>query len=140
MACGAPSNQEIAAKSEGQFVKIELSQPGAIDSLLAKGVDVLVAADDYAIIRTDANSISTLSAAGVKTYAASEGDFIQRLVHISISEKNDVQKIADLGVDIWEVQENVVVAQAYDKHIRQLQEIGLEVEVVADNSQTTVEK
>jgi hypothetical protein len=51
-----------------------------------------------------------------------------------------VQKIADLGVDIWEVQENVVVAQAYDKHIRQLQEIGLEVEVVADNSQTTVEK
>ncbi|MFQ5651125.1 MAG: hypothetical protein ACE5IY_14385 [bacterium] len=123
-----------------QMQKIAISSRTEADSLITAGVDVIVVERDYVVARLRQEEVATLRAGGLRAELATESDLVQRLVKVAITDRAQATEMASLGVDIWEVAGDTVVAQAYDKYIRQLEERGLFVKVVEENILNLVKK
>ena len=140
LGCARPQEKEIQITQEGQFVKVAISTQKQRDSLRQSGLELIVDEVDYAIIKTSPAQISIFSDLKLQTFSPQETDFVQRLVNISIDSKETLQKIADMGVDIWEVKNDTVLAQVYDTHIKQLEASGMSVSILEENSKNVVKK
>jgi hypothetical protein len=61
---------------------------------------------------------------------------VYRLIKISYRSKEEVHRLAQLGLDLWEVKENYAIARGLDKHLDKLQEENFRVEILVDNLKT----
>ncbi len=123
-----------------QIQRIAIRGSEQADSLIDAGVDVLVVEADHVIARISTDALTGISQAGLQVSPASEDDLIRRLISVAITDRGQATTIASTGVDIWEVKEDAVLAQAFDKYIRELRNQGFEVTVVEKNILDTVEK
>ncbi|HID19871.1 MAG TPA: PKD domain-containing protein [Methanophagales archaeon] len=56
----------------------------------------------------------------------------KQLVTVYIETQDDVDKLSDLGLDIWEVDQGRVIARAYDRQILDLKGKGFTVELLSE--------
>ena len=70
------------------------------------------------------------SVPGYSLVAPKESDFILRLVWIEIDSQDDVDFLASLGMDIWQVGKDHVYGRADDSQVDQIRAAGLELEFV----------
>lgn len=131
-ACGqqqpaTTTTASTAATGRGGLRKISSADQQTIERLRQSGVKILVQQPDYLIIYSDSTTMQTLA---MNTQAATEKDVVQRLVKIHFTDKAQLQQIADLGVDVWDVQGDSVMARAYDWYLEQLKQNGMNYRVV----------
>jgi len=139
-ACGQESpesgKREMARETQwqqAQLRKIPIQSQGEVDSLLNLGLDVIVEEEDYVVVHMQPSDTNQVQAANITTKPIQESDLIQRLVKIPIEQRERVNDLTEIGIDIWEVRQDTVVAQAYDKYIREARQKGFEVIIVSDN-------
>jgi hypothetical protein len=118
-ACRQP--QPSATPPASGLRKISAADSQTLERLRQSGVKILVQQPDYLIVYSDSAQIQAL---GPQAKPATEQDLVQRLVRIHFADKTQLQKIADLGVDVWEVQGDSVTARVYDLHLEQLKQDG----------------
>ena len=131
-ACGqqqpaTTTTASTAATGRGGLRKISSADQQTIERLRQSGVKILVQQPDYLIIYSDSTTMQTLA---MNTQVATEKDVVQRLVKIHFTDKAQLQQIADLGVDVWDVQGDSVMARAYDWYLEQLKQNGMNYRVV----------
>jgi len=107
--------------------KISAADPQTVERLRQSGVKILVQQPDYLIVYSDSAAMQALA---MNTQPATEQDLVQRLVRIHFSDKMQLQKIADLGVDVWEVEADTVTARAYDLYLEQLKQGGFNYRIL----------
>jgi arginyl-tRNA synthetase len=116
-----------------QLVKIPIKDSAVSDSLISYGMDVVVVEEDYIIARLSGQDAVRVQKMSLKMETFKEEELVQRLIKVVMKKKSDLQELSNTGIDIWEVKEDTVLAQAYDKYIRQIQEKGYAVEIVEKN-------
>jgi hypothetical protein len=116
-----------------KLVKIAVKDTALVDSLISQGVDVIVIADDHVIARLDGQSAARVQTMALSMKSIKEQELVQRLIRVVMRQQSDLSELASTGIDIWEVRGDTVIAQAYDKYIRQIQSKGYSVEIIAKN-------
>lgn len=116
-----------------QLRKIVIQNQSEVDSLRNLGLDVLVEEKDFVVVQMQPADTNAVQTANITTEPIRESDLVQRLVKIPIAQRDRVNELTSIGMDIWEVRQDTVVAQAYDKYIREARQKGFEVIVVAEN-------
>ncbi|RMF69786.1 MAG: hypothetical protein D6743_01320 [Calditrichaeota bacterium] len=141
LACqGKPGEQPAQTAAGPSLQKIAIHDRAEADSLLKAGFDLLVIEDTYVVARVEPAEHTKIASMNLKATRAEESDLIQRLVKIPLDETHGVQPLVDLGMDVWQVKQDTVIAQAYDKYIREATEKGYQVLVVAKNVQEVAAK
>lgn len=135
-----PQSHEVKGMQTAQLKKIPITDPSLVDNLLSQGLDVIVVEKDYVVIRISPEKAQVLDRLQLQAEPIQEQDLVQRLVKIPISTQQQVNELANLGMDIWEVKKDTVVAQAFDKYIREAEKLGFKVEVVKRNALDIVKK
>jgi len=123
-----------------QLVKIPIENTAMADSLIKRGMDVIVVEENYVIARIDAQQANTVQSMSLQMNTFDERELVQRLIKIIKSEEYDLQNLASTGIDIWEVKGDTVLAQAFDKQIRRIKEMGFDLEIIEKNIQNLVNK
>ncbi|MDZ7362469.1 MAG: hypothetical protein ONB46_17365 [candidate division KSB1 bacterium] len=111
--------------------KISATDSQNVTRLRQGGVKILVQQQDYLIVYSDSAAMQALV---TNAQPATEKDLVQRLVRIHFTDKTQLQKIADLGVDIWEVEGDSVTARAYDLYLEQLKQDGFSYRILKTNA------
>lgn len=119
-------------ESGPQLVKIPVKDSTVADSLINIGMDVVVVEKDYIIARLGNQDAVRAQTMSLKMETFKEEELVQRLIKI-VAKKSDLRELGDIGIDIWEVKDDTVVAQAFDKQIRQIQHKGYSVEIIENN-------
>lgn len=137
-ACQKSPEPEIGTAQESglpmpQIKKIPIKQRAEADSLIKLGIDVIVIEDNYVAARLTQADVLTVQTLNLNTEPIQEEELVQRLARIVIQAREDVHELAALGIDIWEVKADTVIAQVYDKHILQAESKGYVVEIIARN-------
>ncbi len=109
--------------------KIRYNSQEEIKQLREVGAEIIVQEDDYVIVRYPNN----MPISSDVTEPIKEEDLVQRLVHIHLKDTNDIQKVVNMGVDVWKMKDGIVIASALDFYIEKLREAGFTVEVIAKN-------
>jgi len=136
---GEQSGSEMAVQYHGpQLKKISIQTKEQADNLIEAGFDVIVVEDDYVVVRLEAANEEQVLSMNLQIEPIQESDLVQRLVKIVIQDRLDSTALLEMGVDIWQVKGDTVVAQVFDKHIRLAQEKGYTVEIVERNVLDTV--
>ena len=123
-ACKSPEAQKSSLQG---LKKIHYTSEEEISQLKQAGAEIIVKEKDYVIVRGD-KMIQTLS---LKFEPIAETDLVQRLVHIHIKDKDDLQTVVDTGVDFWQVKGDTAIGRAFDIQIEKIRAAGLTVKVVA---------
>ena len=123
-----------------QLVKIPIKNTAAADSLIHRGMDVIVVEENYVIAKLDRQQATTVQTMSLPMETFTPEELVQRLIRIVMKDTVGLQQLGDIGIDIWEVKGDTVVAQAFDKYIRQIQTRGFEVEIVEKNIQNLTHK
>ena len=127
----APKEEaEPTAAAQPQIRKIPISDRTLADSLRRAGLDVLVVEDDYVVVRLQPTEMQRVQQMNLPIEPLSEQELVQRLVKIPVTGKADVDKLVNLGLDVWEVRGDTVVAQVFDKHIFEAEKLGFRVQIV----------
>ena len=121
-----------------QLKKIIIHGKEQADTLIEAGLDVIVVENNYVVVRLDEANEGKVRAMNLQTEPIQESDLVQRLVKIVIQDRLDTTTLLEMGVDIWEVKGDTVVAQVFDKHIRLAEEQGYRIEIVERNVLNTV--
>lgn len=121
-----------------QLVRIPITAPTQADSLMQLGFDVIVIEKDYLIARLDSAGAIGIQSMNLNMVTIQESDLVQRLIRVIMTQKSDLAELSNTGIDIWQVHGDTVVAQAYDKYIRQIRQKGYSVEIVTDNIRNLV--
>lgn len=138
---GEQQGSEKAVKYAGpQLKKIAIQAKAQADSLIEAGVDVIVVEEDYVVARLDEANEEQVQSMNLQAVPIKESDLVQRLVKIVIKDRLDSTELLEMGVDIWEVKGDTVIAQVFDKHIRLAEGKGYEVEVLERNVLDTVKQ
>lgn len=124
-----PAQQPQQAPEDG-LKKLSNPTGAQIQQLRDAGAEIIVREDDYVIVRTE----NVQQALDMRFEAISEQDLVQRLVHVILPDRSQLQEVIDTGIDFWEVRGDTVVARAFDLHIEQLTEAGFAVEIIAQNA------
>jgi hypothetical protein len=146
LGCQGATEQAAQAVSQDYFasgpklVKIPVQDATVADSLINLGMDVIVVESDYVIARIGGQQSATIQAMALQLNTFKEEELVQRLVNVVTRQKSDVNELAAFGIDIWEVKGDTVVAQVFDKHIRQMQESGYTVAVIERNVLNVVDR
>ncbi len=136
---GRPVSME-AFSSGPKLVKIPVTDPARIDSLISKGFEVIVAETGYAVVRLDSEGAQAVNAMSLNMQAVQETELVQRLIRVVMSDPADLQNIGNTGVDIWEVKGDTVIAQAYDIYIRKIKAAGFPVEIIEQDVRNLTQK
>ncbi len=104
--------------------KIAHTDSQTVERVRQSGAKILVQQPDYLIVYSDSSSVQAFQALGVTSQSAAEHDLVQRLVQIHFADQAQLQKIVDLGVDVWHVEGDSVTARAYDLHLEKLKQEG----------------
>lgn len=110
--------------------KIAYTDSQTVEQIRQSGTEILVQQPDYVIVRVDSSAAGKFQTLSMNSQPAAESDLIQRLVRIHFNDKAELQTIADLGVDIWQVEGNTVVARAFDLHLEKLRQNGFTYEII----------
>lgn len=137
---GAGEKQTSQAEKLPHLEKIPITSKAQADSLIQAGVDVIVVEDHYVIARINPADLSILAKQDLKMEPFKEDELVQRLVNIPVTDKSQVTELAGLGMDIWQVRADTVVAQVFDSQIRAARAKGFQVTVVEQNVMNTVKK
>jgi len=127
MACASP--EQKVSPSTG-LRKVMVTSQAEIDKLRSLGLEIIVEEKNYVIIRQDSTHIKLLQDASIATTPAQESDLVQRLVRIHFTSREQLQRIVDSGIDVWEVQGDSLLARAYDYHLARLKSDSVDVRVV----------
>jgi len=130
-----PEQQPQQAQSQG-LRKIYYKNQQEVQQLRQAGAEIIVQEPDYVIIRTD----SMLQALSVKSDPIEETDLVQRLVKIHVKDSQDIQTVANSGIDLWEVKGDTALGRAFDIYIERLKKAGLSVKIVAEDASKWEEK
>jgi hypothetical protein len=122
-ACGR-QQQPAATATQSGLRKIPYTDSQAVERIRQSGVKILVQQPDYLIVYSDSSSVQALQALTVSSQAATEHDLVQRLVQIHFADQTQLQKIVDLGVDLWHVEGDSATVRAYDLHLEKLKQDG----------------
>jgi hypothetical protein len=117
--------------------KISAADSQTVARLRQSGVKILVQQPEYLIVYSDGAVIEALE---VNPQPATEKDLVQRLVRIHFTDKMQLQKIADLGVDVWEVEADTVTARAYDLYLEQLKQDGFSYRILKTDASAPEDK
>lgn len=126
LALGAP-----AQGGEGIFyhAKLFCPQDGCPLEAIRQEVDkVLVQGPNYVVIQF---SRKTNYVAGLKLYKTKESDYIRRPLRVTVQNRDEVQFLNSIGMDIWEVKENYVLGRAMDYVIDKIENAELPYELIA---------
>jgi len=126
--------QQNLHAGKSQLVKIMLTNPAQVDSVRSRGVELIVVAEDYLIARVDLTQSEAVSAMALAVEPVDEDDLVQRLVRIAIEDSEQIQQLADMGLDLWEIREDSVVAGAYDGYLFELERQGFAFDVLAKDT------
>ncbi len=105
--------------------KMMISSSADVQQLIDAGAEIIVQQPDYVIFRGG----SAAAAQGATSFE--EVELVQRFVHIALRDSGDVQTIVDMGVDLWDIEGETVVGQAYDLYINRLKKQGFDVKIMA---------
>ncbi len=136
LGCQRSPEQESEAVSLQSFesgprlVKISVRDVAVADSLIKAGVDIIVVEPDYVIARLGSAQASRVQAMSLAMTTFREEELVQRLIRVVVGQRSALNELSDLGVDIWEVRGDTVIAQSYDKHIREIRAKGHQVEIL----------
>lgn len=122
--CGSEEPQQ--AQSVG-LQKIAIESQEDVDRLRAAGAEIIVQEHDYVIVRAK-NMIQSQELGGAPI---EESDLIQRLIRVPFKDSGDLQKAVDVGIDLWKVQGDTIIARAFDIYIEKLKQMGFKVEIIA---------
>lgn len=132
-----PAAGELAKNLQAgkpQLVKIAVRDSAQVNELRRKGYDIVVVQPDYVVAKIDLQQSRALAEASLSMEPVRESDMVQRLVRIAVHNKDEVQKLADMGLDLWQVREDSVFARAYDKYIFELQQKGFHFDILKQNA------
>lgn len=125
---------ENLKSGKAQLVKIDVSDSAQADSLREKGLEVVVVEPGYVIAKLTLGGSTVLKDMHLSMVPADESDLVQRLVRIAVQSNAQVQELADMGLDLWQVKEDSVIAAAYDKYLFELDERGFKFDVLKQNT------
>ena len=131
--CGSQQTQQVGTQG---LRKISYKNDAELQQLRDTGAEIIVQEHDYVIVRTD----SRITALSLDSEPIEEADLVQRFVHIILTDSSDLQKIANIGIDLWQVKGDTVIARAFDTYIEQLRQAGFTVKIIASDSRTILEK
>jgi len=131
---------QVRDMSLPQMKKIMIKDASQVDSLRATGLDLITIEKKYVIARVPIAQIEAFDQGKLQVSNASELDFVRRLIEVRGWAKEDLTAFAEMGLDIWEVQEDKLIAQAVDKYIHLLRSEGYSVKIIAKNSLEAVKK
>ncbi len=131
---GQQTLMENLKSGKAQLVKIHVNDSTQADSLREKGVEVVVVEPDYVIAKMTLGKSDVLADMHLTMTPADESDLVQRLVRIAVQNNAQVQELADLGLDLWQVKEDSVIAGAYDKYLFELDERGFKYDILKQNT------
>jgi hypothetical protein len=117
--------------------KISAADSQTVARLRQSGVKILVQQADYLIVYSDSAAMQALA---INAQPATEKDLVQRLVRIHFTDKTQLQKIADLGVDVWEVEGDTVTARVYDLYLEQLKQDGFSYRILKTDASAPEDK
>ena len=118
-----------AASAAGDLVykKIPCPDDGCdLESIRPHVAEIVTQGPDYLLVQIEKGE----SVPGYSLVAPKESDFILRLVWIEIDSQDDVDFLASLGMDIWQVGKDHVYGRADDSQVDQIRAAGLELEFV----------
>lgn len=125
LALGACRQQQPAATATSSGLrKIPYTDSQTVEKIRQSGVKILVQQPNYLIVYSDSASVQSLQALDVKPQGATEADLVQRLVKIHFNGQEQLQKIVDLGTDLWHVEGDSATVRAYDLHLEKLKQEG----------------
>ena len=67
----------------------------------------------------------------LKLYKTKESDYIRRPLRVTVQNRDEVQFLNSIGMDIWEVKENYVLGRAMDYVIDKIENAELPYELIA---------
>ncbi|MCP4624642.1 MAG: hypothetical protein GY850_14095 [bacterium] len=119
-----------------KLIKISISSEQKIAKLKNMGLNILVAEKNYVVAIGGEKILALLTQVGFSVGSLNERDLVRSLIKITYKTKADLDKLpSDLGLDIWEVQPDHIIAQAYSGQINVLTNLGFSVEVIFENIQ-----
>jgi len=124
LACGTEEPQQAQAVG---LQKIAIESQEDVDRLRDAGAEIIVQEDDYVIVRAK-NMVQARELGGVPI---EESDLVQRLIRVTPGDSGDLQKAVDVGIDLWKVRDDTLIARAFDIYIEKLRELGFDVEILA---------
>ncbi|MCI0698575.1 hypothetical protein L0337_42065 [candidate division KSB1 bacterium] len=125
LALGACRQQQPAATAtQSGLRKIPYTDSQTVEQIRQSGVKILVQQPDYLIVYSDSTSVQALQSLSVTPQSATEADLVQRLVQIHFNGQEQLQKIVDLGVDLWHVEGDSATVRVYDLHLEKLKQEG----------------
>lgn len=125
LAFGACRQQQPAATATPSGLrKIPYTDSQTVEKLRQSGVKILVQQPGYLIVYSDSSSVQSLQTLDVTPQAAAETDLVQRLAQIHFTGQEQLQRIVDLGVDLWHVEGDSATVRAYDLHLEKLKDEG----------------
>jgi hypothetical protein len=136
----SPATSQTATPSGPQIVKILIASPAQVDSLRSRGIDIIVVEENYVAARVAPQEEIAIQDLQLKTEPIQETELVQRLVRIPGVDMTRLQELVDLGIDVWEVEEDAITAQVFDSHIWEMQQRGFTVEILERNVQDVVKK
>ena len=126
-ACRPGASDQAAEKG---LRKIYYHNNEEIEQLRNAGAEIVVQQSDYVIVRTN-NMVTALS---VESEKILEQDLVQRLVTIQLQDSTVLQKVADIGIDIWQIKDDKVLGRAYDIHLERLEKAGLSYQILENDA------
>ncbi len=118
VACASPEQQSTSSTG---LRKITITSQEDVEKLRSLGLQIIVQEENYVVIRRDSSQIRQLDDAAIKTAPIQETDLVQRLVKINFTSREQLQQIVDLGIDVWEVEGDSLLARVFDSHLASLQ-------------------
>ncbi len=128
-ACGRQQPPTTSASGAG-LRKIAYTDSQTVEKIRQSGVKILVQQPDYLIVYSDSSGVQALQALPISSQAAGEHDLVQRLVQIHFADQAQLQKIVDLGVDLWDVAGDSATVRAYDLHLEKLKQDGFKYRIL----------
>ena len=127
LACGTEEPQQ--AQTVG-LQKISIQSQADVDRLRDAGAEIIVQEDGYVIVR--AKNMAQAHELGGKPIE--ESDLVQRLIKVTLSDSGDLQKAVNVGIDLWKVKGDTLIARAFDIYIEKLRAMGFNVEIIAKDA------
>jgi hypothetical protein len=129
--------QQPATTPAAGLRKISAVDSPTVARLRQSGVKILVQQPEYLIVYSDSTAMQALA---INAQPATEKDLVQRLVGINFTDKTQLQKIVDLGVDVWEVEGDTVTARVYDLYLEQLKQDGFSYRLLKTDASAPEDK
>ena len=129
-----------ADDAKERIVKITSPSGQNLRGLLDMGLEVIVIEETYFAARVTPEQETQIKQAGFHISPIKEKELIQRLIKVPILGKNDSMLLSEVGLDIWEVREDHVIGQAFDKDIKSIKDLGYSVEILDRDSRESLKK